>query len=200
VERLEGFHFRKLRSICGWSKADMKSRSDVYKSTGMENISTLISKSRIMWAAKVFNVDNYRVSKMVTCRMELMTKYERGAHSKNGGSSFKTWDKCLREDLREFGITGDKLFLEKYEIVSLVKEGTAISTQKQEERREKESVLRKRKSPEEEYQTKKKLVSVQIKQKVQSKGKGKVTSKGKGKIKEKESPPEKHIAKKTRFN
>jgi hypothetical protein len=98
VDRLEAFHYRKLRTICGWSKVDFKSYNDVYVKTGVYSVSSMISRNRIQWAARVQQLENYRIPKMLFTRRIIVStdKYQTCNRT-----SHKSWHTCLVEDLKE---------------------------------------------------------------------------------------------------
>lgn len=95
VAKLEGFHFRRLREICGWRKYDFKSHDLVYKTCEMMSMKVIIECARITWANKAYSLPIYRIPKLLTMnpRINVVTLgLKRPGH-------LNTWDKCLKKDL-----------------------------------------------------------------------------------------------------
>jgi hypothetical protein len=121
VEKLEAFHYRKLRSLCGWSKVDFKSYIDVYERTGCFSVDTLISKARILWAGRVYQLDNHRAPKLLVMRKRIIKVLD---HQTFNATPHKTWYKCLLEDLKHFQVDMEKVMcVKKGDLRVLVEEG-----------------------------------------------------------------------------
>jgi hypothetical protein len=123
IDRLEAFHFRRVRIICGWSEVDFRSYNEVYEKAGITSISTMISGARIKWAARVYQMDDYRIPKLLVMRRTLVKFDDNYQHGTT--SSHRTWYKCLQNDLKSFGMSMEDVMSKKRgEISVLLKEGS----------------------------------------------------------------------------
>ena len=162
IDRLETFHYRKLRAICGWSCVDFKSpRNEVYKKAKISSIQTLVGEARILWAAKVMKLPNYRIPKLLMMRSRINVD-KKTFPNLIFQSPHKTWKMCLDRDLKDFGMEFTHLLLKSSEVKSLLNLGKIRSTELQFSQREDKS--RKRKAGDLDAQSKKESAQIAMKE------------------------------------
>ncbi len=123
----------------------------------INSIQTYVGEARILWAAKVMKLPNYRIPKLLMMRSSVNVD-RKSFPNMIFQSPHKTWKMCLDRDLKDFGMEFTHLLLKTSEVKSLVNIGRTRSTELQFSQREVKS--RKRKAGDLEAQNKK--ISAQI--------------------------------------
>lgn len=99
VERLESFHYRKLRSIRGWKKDDFKSHEDVYEATEMLSVKILIKIARISWWHKVQSMPIYRVPKLLMDNSRIINTTSIATRR------VTNWSNCFSDDMIDLDLS-----------------------------------------------------------------------------------------------
>ena len=134
--------------------SDFRSYNDVFKKLGISCISTMISKERILWASKVFKMENYRIPKLLTCRKNIQRL---NAHQNLNSTQYKTWYKCLMVDVKNLQIDMMEVQnLKKSELNVKIRKGMIVNDERLQSERTLKSL--KRQSKEGDTAAKKKLV------------------------------------------
>jgi len=115
--RLETFHFRKMREICGWSWADYKSFNEVYSKAKVPSMECILIQKRLTWAAHLYKLPSYRMPRMLAMgRMLWNEKDKKYSYNYN----FKSWEKLIQEDLKHFNIQHSDLLKDKKEVKTML--------------------------------------------------------------------------------
>ena len=123
-----------------WSKVDFKSYIDVYERAGCFSVETLISKDRILWASKVYQLANHRAPKLLVMRKRIDKVLE---HQTFNTTPHKTWYKCLLEDVKSFQVDMNQVMcLKKRDLRVLVEEGMKVKEDRVRSERVKKSERR----------------------------------------------------------
>ena len=86
----------------------------------------MISKDRILWAGRVYQLENYRLPKLMVMRRHMNRVHE--YQTFNIATPHKTWYKCLLEDVKIFQIDMEQVMcLKRRELQALVKEGMKVN-------------------------------------------------------------------------
>jgi hypothetical protein len=126
VKKLESFHYRKLRAMCGWTKLELKSQREVILKTGIPFIETLIARDRILIAGKYAKLPTYRTVNLLSLDNKKRKLKDNIAFKKN--TNHLTWFTCLEKDLKNFNMSRNALMLDKSEFESLIVKGIVVDS------------------------------------------------------------------------
>jgi hypothetical protein len=96
VQRLEVFHNRCLRCICGLSKLSHVTNFDLKKLTGQKSIQSLIMTSRLRWLGHVMRMSAGRAPKQIL--------FSRLATSRPQGKPRQRWKDSVSADIKAIGL------------------------------------------------------------------------------------------------